>query len=46
MMKERHSLITYALLSVPRPGARETCVRRPPDGIRIRNSRGEEENLR
>lgn len=39
-MKERHTIITYALESVPRPGARESRVRRPPDGFFIRNERG------
>ena len=37
---ERHNLIPYALEPVPRPGDRETHVRRPPDGMRIRNERG------
>ena len=39
-MKDRHTIITYALECVPRPGARESRVRRPPDGMRIRNERG------
>lgn len=38
-MKDRHTLIPYVLEEVPRPGAREICVRRPPDGVRIRNER-------
>ena len=38
---ERHNLIPYALEAVPRPGDRETRVRRPPDGMRIRNERSE-----
>lgn len=40
-MRERHSLIPYALEAVARPGSREICVRRPPDGFRIRNERGD-----
>lgn len=40
-MENRHSLIGYALETVPRPGARETRVRRPPEGVRVRNERGE-----
>ena len=38
-MKNRHTIITYALESVPRPGARESRVRRPPDGVAIRHER-------
>lgn len=38
-MEGRHSIIGYALEEVPRPGAREICVRRPPDGVRIRHER-------
>ena len=37
---ERHNLIPYALEPVPRPGDRETRVRRPPDGMAIRHERG------
>ena len=37
---ERHNLIPYVLEAVPRPGSRETRVRKPPDGMRIRNERG------
>ena len=37
---ERHNLIPYALEAVARPGSRETRVRKPPDGMRIRNERG------
>lgn len=40
-MKQRHTIITYALESVPRPGARESRVRRPPDGFAVRNERGD-----
>lgn len=40
-MKQRHGLIPYALEEVPRPGAREICIRRPPDGFRIRNERSD-----
>ena len=40
VMKERHAIITYALESVPRPGARESRVRRPPD-VAIRNERSD-----
>ncbi len=40
-MKERHNLSPYALEACPRPGARETCVRKPPDGMRIRNERSD-----
>lgn len=39
-MKDRHMLIPYALEAVARPGSRESRVRRPPDGFRIRNERG------
>lgn len=39
-MKERQSIIPYVLEDVPRPGAHEICVRRPPDGFRIRHERG------
>jgi len=38
-MNERHTLIAYTLETVPRPGARETRVRRPPQGALIRNGR-------
>ncbi len=37
---KRQSMISYALEAVPRPGSRETRVRRPPDGFKIRNERG------
>ena len=37
---ERHKLIPYALEAVPRPGDRETRVRRPPD-VAIRNERSD-----
>ncbi len=39
-MQDRQTLIPYALEAVARPGSREICVRRPPDGFRIRNERG------
>ena len=39
-MKDRHTIITYALECVPRPGARESRVRRPPDGMASRHERG------
>ena len=39
-MAQRQNLIPYALEVQPRPGAREICVRKPPDGMRIRNERG------
>ena len=39
-MKNRHTIITFALESMPRPGARESRVRRPPD-IAIRNERSD-----
>lgn len=39
-MKDRHSIITYTLEEAQRPGAHEICIRRPPDGIRIRNREG------
>lgn len=39
-MSNRHSLIPYALETVARPGSRESRVRRPPDGLRVRNERG------
>lgn len=39
-MEERQNLIGYALQVVPRPGARETRVKKAPDGMRIRNERG------
>ena len=38
-MAQRQNLIPYALEPVPRPGDRETRVRKPPDGMRIRNER-------
>lgn len=38
-MNKRHNLISYALETVARPGARESRVRRAPDGMRIRNER-------
>ncbi len=37
---KRQSMILYALEAVSRPGSRETRVRRPPDGFKIRNERG------
>ena len=40
MMAQRQNLIPYALEAQPRPGEREICVRKPPDGMRIRNERG------
>ncbi len=40
MNEARHNLIPYALEAVARPGCRETRVRKPPDGMRIRNERG------
>ena len=40
-MADRHRVIGYALEAVARPGARESRTRRPPDGMRIRNERGE-----
>ena len=40
-MADRHKLIGYALEAVARPGARESRMRRPPDGLGIRNERGE-----
>lgn len=39
-MEKRQTMIPYALEEMPRPGMREICVRRPPDGFRIRNERG------
>ena len=39
-MKKRQSLIPYALDTVARPGDRETCIRRPPDGFRVQNEKG------
>lgn len=36
-MKGRHALIPYTLEEVPRPGSREICIRRPPDGARVRS---------
>lgn len=39
---ERHNLTVYALEAVPRPGERETRVRKAPSGMRIRNERGAE----
>ncbi len=39
--QDRHNLIPYALETVARPGSRETRVRKPPDGMRIRNERGQ-----
>lgn len=41
MDRERHNLIPCTLEPAARPGDRETRVRRPPDGMRIRNERGE-----
>ena len=38
-MKERRVILPYALEDVPRPGAREICIRRPPDGFKVRNER-------
>lgn len=40
MVHERHNLIPYALEVVARPGSRETRVKKPPQGARIRNERG------
>ena len=39
-MTGRHMIIPYALEIVPRPGERESRVRRPPQGTMIRNERG------
>jgi len=39
-LKQRQNLMMYALEAVPRPGARETRVKKAPDGFRIRNERG------
>ena len=39
-MKNRQSMILYALEAVARPGCRETRVRRPPENEKIRNERG------
>ena len=39
-MANRHNLVGYALEAVARPGARESRVRKPPEGMRIRNERG------
>lgn len=39
-MKTRQNLIGYALETVPRPGMRETRVRRPPAEPLMRNARG------
>lgn len=41
MQRQRHSLVFYALEVVPHPGEHEIRVRRPPDGMRIRNERGD-----
>lgn len=41
-MQSRHQIIPYALHAVARPGSRESRVRKPPDGVRIRNERGGE----
>ena len=41
MVYERHNLIPYVLEAVARPGSRETRVKKPPQGARIRNERGE-----
>ena len=41
MVHERPNLIPYALEAVARPGSRETRVKKPPQGARIRNERGE-----
>lgn len=38
-MESRHNLIPYALEDVPRPGSRESRVRMPPQGMKIRNGR-------
>lgn len=38
-MQNRHNLIAYALMTVARPGDRETRVRTAPDGTRVRNGR-------
>ena len=40
-MTKRHKLIGYALEAVARPGERESRTRRAPDGMTIRNERGE-----
>ncbi|MBQ2989985.1 MAG: hypothetical protein IJD60_01685 [Clostridia bacterium] len=39
-MRQKHALIPYALEEVPRPGSREICIARPPQGERIRNVTG------
>lgn len=41
-MANRHRIIGYALEAVARPGSRESRTRRPPDGMSIRNERGNE----
>ena len=40
-MADRHNLVAYALEAVARPGERESRTRRPPQGMQIRNERGE-----
>ena len=40
-MKNRHGMIPYALEETPRPGSREIRVRPAPNGMMIRNDRGE-----
>ena len=38
-MGKRHGMIFYALEYAARPGARESRVRKPPEGARVRNER-------
>ena len=38
-MRDRHSIIAYALETVARPGARETRVRHAPQDMKVRNGR-------
>lgn len=40
-MRLRHSLIPYALETVPRPGSREIRVRQPSGRTQVRNQKGE-----
>ena len=42
-MKQRQNLTAYALEAIPRPGSRETRVKRAPDAMPIRNRRGSED---
>ena len=38
-MRERHGLIQFSLEWAPRPGTRESRVRKAPEGFPIRNAR-------